>query len=266
VLFPGSTKTFHTDDFGSRISPSTFVFLIRLEFHFMKNSVLQDGYLQFLYRIAFERIGSHFPDNAKVIVEIGAGEGVSREFFPTAILTDITFHHLLNANCSSHELPFKSGSIDVITLKDTLHHLPDVEKFLTEASRVLRIGGRIIVFDPYWGIFARFVYRFLHQEKFDTAAKTWSFESSSPWDSNQALSYLLLRRDRKKFEKQFANFKITEHEVLVGPSFLLSGGVSRRTIISARLLKPLLIWELRQSSWFNPLRFFHIFALTKMLD
>jgi SAM-dependent methyltransferase len=135
--------------------------------------------------------------------------------------------------------------------------------FLKEVHRVLRVNGRLVVFDPYWGLLARFVYRFLHQEKFDANAKTWSFTSTSPWDSNQALTYLLLRRDRIKFEKEFSFFKIEEHEKLIGPSFLLSGGVSRRTIISGKFLSSLLKWEMRQSNGLNGLRFFHIFSLTK---
>lgn len=245
---------------------STFTLIKRLEFHSMGKTVLDDAYLESLYRIAFERITSHFPNEKKVIVEIGAGKGVSRGFLPTAILTDIAFDPSLDINCSSHELPLKSASVDAIALKDTLHHLPDVEKFLHEAHRVLRIGGSIVIFDPYWGIAAKLVYRFIHQEKFDSRAETWRFASSSPWDSNQALSYLLLRRDREKFENQFSKFSIKEHEVLIGPSFLLSGGVSRRTMISARFLNRLLNWEMRQSSWFNSLRFFHIFSLTKLSE
>jgi hypothetical protein len=85
----------------------------------------------------------------------------------------------------------------------------------------------------------------------------------SPWDSNQALSYLLLRRDRARFEREYPFFEIREHKVLVGPSFLISGGVSRRTFVSGRLLRLLMKWEMRQSKRFNFLRFFHIFSLTK---
>ena len=229
----------------------------------MSALVLNDVYLQALYETAFSSITDYLPKDTNTLVEIGAGDGISRNFLPKSILTDIAYHPILDAACKSDQMPFKSGSVDALVLKDTLHHLPDVELFLNEANRVLRIGGRIVIFDPYWGLLAKFVYRFLHQEPFDQNTDTWSFESMSPWDSNQALSYLLLRRDRARFEREYPFFEIREHKVLVGPSFLISGGVSRRTIVSGRLLRLLLKWEMRQSKRFNFLRFFHIFSLTK---
>lgn len=229
----------------------------------MSDRVLNDVYLHELYKTAFSELTECFPMNTNIIVEIGAGDGISRKFLQQAILTDIAYHSNLNATCKSHQLPFRSGTIDALVLKDSFHHLPEIELFLNEANRVLRVGARVIVFDPYWGLLARFVYRFLHQEPFDMKTASWRFESTSPWDSNQALSYLLLRRDRERFEREYPFFEIREHKVLIGPSFLISGGVSRRTIISGKFLKLLLNWELRRSERFNFLRFFHIFSLTK---
>ncbi len=227
------------------------------------NKIWDELYICSLYKTVFSRITSYIPANSKVLIEIGSGNGISKKSMPGIIATDISFHELLDASCDSIALPFRSNSIDAIVIKDVLHHLPDVELFLKEVHRVLRTNGRLVVFDPYWGLLARFVYRFLHQEKFDVKAKTWSFTSNSPWDSNQALTYLLLRRDRTRFEKEFNFFKIEEHEKLIGPSFLLSGGVSRRTFISGSFLSLLLKWEMRQSNWLDSLRFFHIFSLTK---
>ncbi len=227
------------------------------------NKIWDELYIRSLYKTVFSRITSYIPANSKVLIEIGSGNGISKKSMPGIIATDISFHELLDASCDSIALPFRSNSIDAIVIKDVLHHLPDVELFLKEVHRVLRTNGRLVVFDPYWGLLARFVYRFLHQEKFDVKAKTWSFTSNSPWDSNQALTYLLLRRDRTRFEKEFNFFKIEEHEKLIGPSFLLSGGVSRRTFISGSFLSLLLKWEMRQSNWLDSLRFFHIFSLTK---
>ena len=231
----------------------------------MTNSVLDDVYLHALYETAFNSIINHLPENKTTVIEIGSGDGLGKQFLPKTFLTDITFHKNLDALCTAHELPFRTSSVDALLLKDSLHHLPDVELFLNEAHRVLRVGGRIVIFDPYWGPLAKFVYRFLHQEEFDQKTISWSFESNSPWDSNQALSYLLLRRDRARFEQLFPFFEICEHEVLIGPSFLLSGGVSRRTIVSGKFLKILLRLEMRQSKWFDSLCFFHVFSLTKTL-
>ena len=230
----------------------------------MNDKIWAETYIRTLYKTVFNRISDHIPAGSQVIIEVGSGIGLSKKLIHGLISTDISFHELLDATCDSVALPFKSNSIDAIVIKDALHHLPDVELFLKEAHRVLRMDGRLVVYDPYWGLLARFVYRFLHQEEFNVKAKTWSFPSTSPWDSNQALTYLLLRRDRIRFEKEFSFFKIEEHEILIGPSFLLSGGVSRRTIVSGRFLSLLLSWEMRQSKWLDNFRFFHIFSLTKI--
>lgn len=223
----------------------------------------EDPYIKNLYRVAFEGIKRQLPQQSTRILEVGSGSVLSREYVPTAMFTDVEFQIGLDAVLRSEQLPIRTSSLDAILLKDSFHHIPDIEAFLDEAFRALRPLGRVIVFDPYWGALARFVYRFLHQERFDTRTADWTFRSTSAWDSNQALSYILLRRDRDKFTKRFPGFSITETGPLIGPSFLLSGGVSRRTRISGRLLTRLLTWELKQSQWFDHFRFFHVFVLTK---
>jgi hypothetical protein len=74
----------------------------------------------------------------------------------------------------------------------------------------------------------------------------------------------MLKRDRRTFDQRWGNkFSLIEPKALVGPSFLLSGGVSRRTFVSGRWLAALLRWEERRGSWFNHFRFFHVFGLVK---
>jgi ubiquinone/menaquinone biosynthesis C-methylase UbiE len=43
------------------------------------------------------------------------------------------------------KLPFKDGSFDVALLFEALYYLPDVPRFLAEAARVLRCGGRLLI-------------------------------------------------------------------------------------------------------------------------
>lgn len=43
----------------------------------------------------------------------------------------------------AHSLPFEDGSFDVVLSNLTVHHLGDPDKFLAEAFRVLRPGGRL---------------------------------------------------------------------------------------------------------------------------
>lgn len=227
--------------------------------------MLHDAYLSALYALAYDRIRRLLTSaDERRSVEIGAGHGLSAQFGHHWIATDVARTADLAVVNDARFLPFHSASLDALVMKDAWHHLPDIEAFLTEAHRVLRPGGVISVFDPYWGVLARFVYRFLHQERWDAATPDWSFPSVDPWDSNQALSYLMLQRDRAEFLNRWGDrFALVETGPVVGPSFLLSGGVSRRTPISGRALAAMLRWEERRGSWFNHFRFFHVFGLIK---
>lgn len=231
----------------------------------IRQIVLQDRYLRNLYQLAYLQLdrmttGAMFTRS----IEIGSGSCVAALIGHGWVMTDVAGERPLQALNSATALPWRSGAIDALILKDTWHHIPDIEQFLEEAHRVLRPGGVIAVFDPYWGILARFVYRFLHQERWDARTASWSFQSSNPWDSNQALTYLMLKRDRDIFDQKWGSrFSVLEPKALVGPSFLISGGVSRRTFVSGRLLASLLRWEEKRGRWFDHLRFFHVFGLVK---
>ena len=227
--------------------------------------VRDDLYLSALYRLAYsslhDLVRSAHPDRT---VEVGAGLGLSTLSGQHWIKSDVTGAAPLSLLNYAEALPYKDSSLDAIILKDTWHHIPDIESFLSEAHRVLRPHGVIAVFDPYWSILGRFVYRFLHQERWDRKSATWSFHSLSPWDSNQALTFLMLKRDRTEFDRRWGGrFSVIEPKPLVGPSFLISGGVSRRTFVSGRLLAWLLRWEERCGGWLDHMRFFHVFGLVK---
>ncbi len=47
----------------------------------------------------------------------------------------------------AEELPFQNESIDLLTSRIAPHHFPNVQKFLTEAARILRSGGVLAIAD-----------------------------------------------------------------------------------------------------------------------
>jgi hypothetical protein len=77
----------------------------------MIDSVLRDPYLRALYDTAFSSITNYLPEERNTLIEIGAGDGLSKQFLPKAFLTDIAFHKNLDSICTAHELPFKSASV-----------------------------------------------------------------------------------------------------------------------------------------------------------
>jgi SAM-dependent methyltransferase len=49
----------------------------------------------------------------------------------------------------ARRLPFQDRSFDTVMLLDVLEHVPDPELALNEASRVLRLGGRLLITIPF---------------------------------------------------------------------------------------------------------------------
>jgi ubiquinone/menaquinone biosynthesis C-methylase UbiE len=51
--------------------------------------------------------------------------------------------------CDGVGLPFVTGSMACVVFNESLHHMPDPLASIKEAWRVLRPGGRILMFEPY---------------------------------------------------------------------------------------------------------------------
>ena len=99
-----------------------------------------------------------------ITLELGGGSGNLKDFFPDTISTDVLFAPWLDAVLDAHALPFQNESLDGIVLFDVLHHLSRPMHFFSEARRVLKPGGRIVMMEPYVSWFSYPVYRFFHQE------------------------------------------------------------------------------------------------------
>lgn len=231
-----------------------------------QQSVLNDPYLKFSYEHVYSRmlkLGEKLAAVEGPRVEIGSAGGFLKLLDPSVITSDIRTGPNLQVVLDAQSLPFNDSSISQLLAKDCLHHIPDVSLFFSEVERVLTKHGVLVCVEPYWGPLARLVYRYFHPEPFDADQVGWRISSSDPMDSNQALLYLLLRRDRDKFRSRFPNLEVIEIGPLIGPSYILSGGANHRSVLPTRLLKHIAAFENRTTFWRKSLALGYLVAFKR---
>lgn len=207
--------------------------------------VWNDKYvLKGTYRDLFRRIESQCRPGDSL--EIGSGIGVLKEHKPDLTTLDVTFAPWLNVVANAQCLPFSEAAFDNVVAVDALHHLPRPLKFLAEARRVLRPGGRLILMEPAITIGSWFFYRFIHQERVDLRADPFSGEpmcSDDPYDANQAIPTLLFKRLPGRLQRELPGLHLSTLEHLSILAYPLSGGFKPWSLLPGVLLRPLLAFE-----------------------
>lgn len=128
-------------------------------------------------------------------------------------------------------LPFGADALRAIVMVDVLHHLPDCRTFFAEAARCVRPGGAIVAIEPWVTPWSRLVYGRFHHEPFDPERRDWAFPASGPLSgANGALPWIVLARDRVRFEAEFPQWRIREIRPIMPVAYLFSGGVSLRAL------------------------------------
>lgn len=191
--------------------------------------------LRIIYSEWYSRIISDLKETNSKTIELGAGSGNFKEFKPNVVSADIDPHEWLDMVFDAHQMPFPSESVGNIVMIDVLHHLSNPVKFLLEAGRVLEKGGKLIMLEPYPSPFSLLVYRRFHPEPFimdiDYFAKT-VVEDKNPWDSNQAIPYLIFFKDHEKFLLMFQHlFAIKKRKKLSFLLYPVSGGFENKSLI-----------------------------------
>src|ERR1700731_2796570 len=82
------------------------------------------------------------------ILEIGGGSGNLKKSVPHCISSDVQFSPTLDLVADAQRLPFRDASLGNIVMVDVLHHVEFPVRFLREAGRTLRPGGRLVMVEP----------------------------------------------------------------------------------------------------------------------
>jgi SAM-dependent methyltransferase len=166
-----------------------------------------------------------------ILVELGSGGGFFKEVEKSVICSDIIPLPGNDMTFSALEMPFENDSLSGIFMIDTFHHIPDSSLFLSEANRILKSNGKIIMIEPANSLWGRFIYKNFHHEPFNPEGG-WDIPESGPLTgANGALPWIVFVRDKALFQERFPDLKIESVEYHHPLSYLVSGGVSYRQLV-----------------------------------
>ena len=194
--------------------------------------IREKRFLKRLYDEWYALICSRLPASCEAVLEIGSGAGHLDEMLPQVITSEVFPLEGVDRVEDATALTFADESLDAIVMTDVLHHTPDVAQFLREASRTLRSGGRLVMIEPWRTPWSDWVYRNLHHEPFRPDADEWKLPPGGPLSmANGALPWMVFSRDRRLFEAQNPELAIASIEPLMPVAYLVSGGVSMRSLL-----------------------------------
>jgi|LDZU01.1.fsa_nt_gi SAM-dependent methyltransferase len=214
-------------------------------------------FLHAIYQEWYSMQIAQLPEMPGKTLEIGSGAGFFNEICGEAITSEVFYCPFVNTILDGMRLPFPDKSLRAIVMTDVFHHIPDVDQFLREAERTLRPGGRVIMIEPWVSRWSCWVMHHFHSEPMDVEMETWQFPSHGPLSSsNQALPWIVFQRDRRVFEQKYPDLRLVNLQPFMPFRYILSGGVSMRSLAPAGCNSFLKMIERR----FNPKRW-AMFAL-----
>jgi SAM-dependent methyltransferase len=152
----------------------------------------------------------------------------------------------IDACFDARHQPFKPNSLKGIVMLNVFHHIPSAGLFLSDAQRCLKPGGVVVMIEPWITFGSHWIYKLLHHEAVDTSQRGWDFASSGPLSgANQALPWIVFKRDRLLFERIFSNLRIEAIRPHTALRYLASGGLSHKATAPLSWYAPLARMETR---------------------
>lgn len=208
--------------------------------------LLENSNLMHWYRELYQQLFSRVPQlEAKRILEIGSGTSPLKTFCPEIITSDILQLDYLDHVFDCHEIDRFKGvreqSLDIIVLVNVLHHLRDPILFLQKATHKLAEGGEVYLVEPYFSAVSTFLYRFLHPEpvRFGISHPVLDKIEGPLSTANQAIPFMIFF-SHPQWRAALADvydLNRTRLEFFSGLSYMMTGGISRRIPIPARVYR-----------------------------
>lgn len=201
-----------------------------------------------VYRFWYAQFLSSVKATRKIegpMIEIGCGASHLDKYIPEIVKTDCVAHANIHQVVDATALPFKDESVRAIFVLNALHHFPNPAKFLEEAQRCLKKGGRLVITEPSNSPIQKFMIAKFHPyEYFDESVTDWV---NSPHGrlsmANNALPYIIFDRDRAKLKKMFPKLSILSSYRHTFMIYFASGGMSYRSFLPSFLLPAIWLVE-----------------------
>ncbi len=188
------------------------------------------------------------------ILEVGCGAVTLKESIESVITTDLQCVSWVDLTADAHNLPFRNETFSNIAFVDTLHHLRSPIQFLKESTRVINVGGRIVMSEPAITPISRLMYKLFHEERLDLEVDLFSDDvtEDSPYDANQAIPTILFK-NIKKLRSEIPNLRFLERSIYGVFVYPMSGGFRTWSLLPSILCMPLLALERSVEPFLAPL-------------
>lgn len=226
--------------------------------------IMEKKFLRDIYDEWYAMIIETLPQRPGPVLEIGSGGGFLSEKLPDLITSEIFRCDNIRVVLSGTQLPFADESLRAIVMTDVLHHIPDIRAFFNEATRCLKPGGKIIMIEPWATRWSKLIYTYLHHEPFLPLSRRWELPKSGPLSgANGALPWIVFERDRAQFFREYPNWRIDKLQLMMPFRYLLSGGVSLKSLMPGRATKFWRNVEQALRPWMKHWAMFAFIVLTK---
>jgi len=211
--------------------------------HWKKKPILQKVYAGF-YNLIKQNVNEKLEGE---VVELGSGVGNLKSVIPKAICTDLFDNPWVDQVENAYKLSFDNQKVSNIIMFDVFHHLEYPGDALDELFRVLKPGGRVVIFEPDMSLLGHMVYGLMHHEPVKPFSKiSWKCPSkkdllSLDYYAAQGNAHRVFLKNR--YRKMMDGLRLIKIKRMAAISYIFTGGYSKPQMLPDRLFKFLFILD-----------------------